>query len=160
MCNKPSGQLFLSLKLEAYEADFGKLRRLLLSIASTLLISERKEFEVGGTDLPTPFRYVFFGLVKRGTSVGKVLCVCFAHNCSTVVAIPINNGGVANESSLGGHTLEANVEGGNSSAAATSMDEATTHIAHSSYGCIAYIGVLDIWANSVVNDPGPSLEYV
>ncbi|GKC84658.1 hypothetical protein Tco_1140375, partial [Tanacetum coccineum] len=62
-------------------------------------------------------------------------------------AIPINNGGVANESSLGGHTLEANVEGGNGSAAATSMDEATTHIAHSSYGCIAHIGVLGLFAS-------------
>nr|GEW21074.1 hypothetical protein [Tanacetum cinerariifolium] len=39
-----------------------------------------------------------------------------------------------------------------SSAAATSMDEATTHIAPSSNGCIAHNGVSYIGADSVVND--------
>nr|GEX08143.1 retrovirus-related Pol polyprotein from transposon TNT 1-94 [Tanacetum cinerariifolium] len=38
------------------------------------------------------------------------------------------------------------------SAVATSMDEATTHIAPSSNGCIAHNGVSDIGADSVVND--------
>nr|GEY94185.1 hypothetical protein [Tanacetum cinerariifolium] len=39
-----------------------------------------------------------------------------------------------------------------SSAAATSVDEAATHIALSSNGCIVHNGVLDIGADSIVND--------
>ncbi|GKB84986.1 60S ribosomal protein L28-2-like protein [Tanacetum coccineum] len=111
-------------------------------------VHELDSASVGGSDLQPPFSSVGFSEVVE-PSVGKVGIAS-----GPSLAIPINNGCVANESSLDGHTLQANVEGGNDSAAATSMDEAATHIALSLDGCIAHIGVSDIGADSVVNDPG------
>ncbi|GJV88449.1 7-dehydrocholesterol reductase, partial [Tanacetum coccineum] len=155
-------------------------------------VRELDSASVGGSDLQPPFSSVGFSEVVE-PSVGKVgiasgpscnycllfalvvfrclfahvnshLCVCFAHKCFAAVAIPINNGGVANESFLDGHTLQANVEGGNGSAA-TSMDEAAAYIALSSDGCIAHIGVsamgdLSSLFNSLPKQMLSGVEYV
>nr|GEU92440.1 hypothetical protein [Tanacetum cinerariifolium] len=47
-------------------------------------------------------------------------------NCSSGVAISINNAGVAHASSLGGHTLEADVVGAYSSATGNFVDHVIT----------------------------------
>ncbi|GJY91228.1 hypothetical protein Tco_0506424 [Tanacetum coccineum] len=116
-------------------------------------VHELDSASIGGSDLQPPFSSVGFSEVVK-PSVGKV---GIASGLS--LAIPINNGCVANESSLDGHTLQANVEDfsvllllfqscGNGSAA-TSMDEAAAYIALSSDGCIAHIGVSGDYAFSL-----------
>nr|GEW36476.1 ribonuclease H-like domain-containing protein [Tanacetum cinerariifolium] len=65
---------------------------------------------LGGSDLQSPFSSVGFTEAVE-PSIGKIGTGCFpSYNCSTAAAIPNNNGGVANNSSLGGHMSEPNVQ--------------------------------------------------
>nr|GEV66501.1 protein RTF1 homolog [Tanacetum cinerariifolium] len=78
-------------------------------------------------------------------STSLISSLCMLCRCDT----SINNGSVANASSLGRHTLESVV------AAATSVDDVIIHIVSSSDGCTTRIGVqVDIEDDSLASDLG------